>query len=426
MSRSVQTPSKAFAFPNEWQPVRLGSIGKTYGGLTGKSGEDFNTGSASYVTFMQVMGNSRLREPAKGTVNINPGERQNHVQKDDLLFNGSSETPEEVALAAAVDFHPDSDTFLNSFCFGFRLLPDAPADSLFLAYLFRSSVGRNLVSSLAQGATRYNISKTQLLNQAIHLPPKAEQIAIREKLTDAEELINSLERLISKKQAIKQGMMQELLTGRTRLPGFIKDWTRLIAGELGVFKGGIGFPVWAQGGKSGAYPFFKVSDMNLPGNETVMKTSNNWVSENIRRRLAATALPAGAIVFAKVGAAVYLERKRILGIPSCVDNNMAAFIPDSTQIDNRFAYYYLLSFPLSSLVAMGALPSLNSSQLRSIPFHFPEDIEEQKAIAQILQDADQEIATLERRLESARNIKQGMMQELLTGRTRLPVEEVSS
>src|SRR5699024_7115947 len=141
---------------------------------------------------------------------------------------------------------------------------------------------------------------------------------------------------------------------------------------------------------------------------------------------AATALPAGAIVFAKVGAAVYLERKRILGIPSCVDNNMAAFIPDSTQIDNRFAYYYLLSFPLSSLVAMGALPSLNSSQLRSIPFHFPEDIEEQKAIAQILQDADQEIATLERRLESARNIKQGMMQELLTGRTRLPVEEVSS
>lgn len=287
-------------------------------------------------------------------------------------------------------------------------------------------VVRRYYESITTGQAYPQISLAQVQSTSIPLISKIEQNEIVAALDDADKLINSLERLISKKQAIKQGMVQQLLSGRTRLPGFVKDWTRSIAGELGVFKGGIGFPVWAQGGKSGAYPFFKVSDMNLPGNETVMKTSNNWVSENIRRRLAATVLPAGAIVFAKVGAAVYLERKRILGIPSCVDNNMAAFIPDSTQIDNRFAYYYLLSFPLSSLVAMGALPSLNSSQLRSIPFHFPEDIEEQKAIAQILQDADQEIATLERRLESARNIKQGMMQELLTGRTRLPVEEVSA
>ena len=299
-------------------------------------------------------------------------------------------------------------------------------DSGYLSQVFHTESFKDKVRSVAVGQTMPSLNTQILGGLTVNLPSLDEQKVVAGRLGSADQLIESLKRLISKKQAIKQGMVQQLLSGRTRLPGFIKDWTRSIAGELGVFKGGIGFPVWAQGGKSGAYPFFKVSDMNLPGNETVMKTSNNWISENIRRRLAATVLPAGAIVFAKVGAAVYLERKRILGIPSCVDNNMAAFIPDSTQIDNRFAYYYLLSFPLSSLVAMGALPSLNSSQLRSIPFHFPEDIEEQKAIAQILQDADQEIATLERRLESARNIKQGMMQELLTGRTRLPVEEVSS
>lgn len=306
-------------------------------------------------------------------------------------------------------------------------LTNIKCDVAYLMYALQSNPIQHEIDSIRTVGAQPKLALSRIRSFEILMPSdQAEQSRVSRALSDTDDLIESLERLISKKQAIKQGLMQELLTGRTRLPGFIKDWTRSIAGELGVFKGGIGFPVWAQGGKSGAYRFFKVSDMNLPGNETVMKTSNNWISENIRRRLTATALPAGAIVFAKVGAAVYLERKRILGIPSCIDNNMAAFIPDLTQIDNRFAYYYLLSFPLSSLVAMGALPSLNSSQLRSIPFHFPADLEEQKAIAQILQDADQEIATLERRLESARNIKQGMMQELLTGRTRLPIEEVSS
>lgn len=352
-------------------------------------------------------------------------DERHRLRYGDVLFN----TRNTLDLVGKVAIWQDElpRAYYNSNILRFEFDGEYVGDSRFFGYALNSKSAIESIRALATGTTSVAAVYTRdLMQLEVPVPSKDEQIRISDILADADSSVRSLERLISKKQSIKQGMMQELLTGRTRLPGFIKDWTRSTAGELGVFKGGIGFPVWAQGGKSGAYPFFKVSDMNLPGNETVMKTSNNWVSENIRRRLAATVLPAGAIVFAKVGAAVYLERKRILGIPSCVDNNMAAFIPDSTQIDNRFAYYYLLSFPLSSLVAMGALPSLNSSQLRSIPFHFPEDIEEQKAIAQILQDADQEIATLERRLESARNIKQGMMQELLTGRTRLPVEEVSS
>jgi len=305
-----------------------------------------------------------------------------------------------------------------------RVIDDRLHPRYVFHYLSQRAV-RQYYESITTGQAYPQISLAQVRSTAIPLISKIEQKEIVAALDDADMLISSLEHLISKKQAIKQGMMQELLTGRTRLPGFVKDWNRSIAGDLGVFKGGIGFPVWAQGSKNGTYPFFKVSDMNLPGNERIMKTSNNWISESFRGRLGATALPAGAIVFAKVGAAVYLERKRILGVPSCIDNNMAAFMPDLSQIDNWFVYYYLLSFPLSSLVAMGALPSLNSSQLRSIPFYFPADLEEQKAIAQILQDADQEIAALERRLETARNIKQGMMQELLSGRTRLSVPEVS-
>lgn len=401
MSRSVQTPSKAFAFPNEWQPVRLGSIGKTYGGLTGKSGEDFNTGSASYLTFMQVMGNSRLREPAKGTVNINPGERQNHVQKDDLLFNGSSETPEEVALAAAVDFHPDSDTFLNSFCFGFRLLPDAPADSLFLAYLFRSSVGRNLVSSLAQGATRYNISKTQLLNQAIHLPPKAEQIAIREKLTDAEELINSLERLISKKQAIKQGLMQELLTGRRRLQGFSKSWQATTFGDLVRIQRG-SVLTRAQAG-SGRIPV--VAGGKTPAGYT---DKANRVGRTIT--ISASGASAGYV-------ALYNEP---------IFASDCSTISSSRHYDLDFIYYNLLlrQDDIYRTQTGGAQPHIHACDVYPMEIRVPTDMQEQIAIAQVLVDADKEIMALERRLESARGIKQGMMQELLTGRTKLVPEGV--
>ncbi|SQI20634.1 restriction endonuclease subunit S [Corynebacterium jeikeium] len=400
----------------QWRNVRLGDIGQSLIGLTYSPSNVKRSGTL--VLRSSNIQDGELAFDDNVYVDCAIPEKI-RIRENDILICVRNGSRRLIGKSAILDRRVSGQTF-GAFMAVYRsdLNP-------FLRYFFQSDDFKRQIDEHL-GATINQITNGSLNGFVVTLPSKSEQQAITERLQDVDRLIATLKRLISKKQAIKQGMVQQLLSGRTRLPGFIKDWTRSTAGELGVFKGGIGFPVWAQGGKSGAYPFFKVSDMNLPGNETVMKTSNNWVSENIRRRLAATVLPAGAIVFAKVGAAVYLERKRILGIPSCVDNNMAAFIPDSTQIDNRFAYYYLLSFPLSSLVAMGALPSLNSSQLRSIPFHFPEDIEEQKAIAQILQDADQEIATLERRLESARNIKQGMMQELLTGRTRLPVEEVSS
>jgi len=372
---------------------------------------------------MQVMGNSRLREPAKGTVNINPGERQNHVQKDDLLFNGSSETPEEVALAAAVDFHPDSDTFLNSFCFGFRLLPDAPADSLFLAYLFRSSVGRNLVSSLAQGATRYNISKTQLLNQAIHLPSKAEQIAIREKLTDAEELINSLERLISKKHAIKQGVMQELLTGRTRLLDYRTPWRKRKIGDFATVKAG-GTPSTSVSRYwGGEIRWMSSGEVHQKRVHEVI----GRITESGLRESSAQLLPAGSVLIALAGQGKTRGTVAISEVELSTNQSIAGILP-SKDHDPDYLYYNLdrrYKELRGESTGDGGRGGLNLTIIKALEVPMPE-IEEQRAIARILQDADTEIDTLERRLESARNIKQGMMQELLTGRTRLPVEEVSS
>lgn len=192
------------------------------------------------------------------------------------------------------------------------------------------------------------------------------------------------------------------------------------AGEVGSFRGGSGFPVRFQGRKSGELPFFKVSDMNRPGNELFMVRANNYVGEDARKSMGAVRIPAGAIVFAKVGAAVYLERKRILGQDSCIDNNLAAFVVDDSRYDVRFLHYLLSDFRLSSLVATTALPSLNGTQLRSIPLRVPATLEEQREIARLLSSADALIASLERIIAKKKAMKQGMMQQLLNGRTRLP------
>jgi type I restriction enzyme S subunit len=198
-----------------------------------------------------------------------------------------------------------------------------------------------------------------------------------------------------------------------------EDWDTLPARDIGVFRGGSGFPLEAQGGTSGDYPFFKVSDMNNEGNETFMTTANHWISEHTRKRLGATSFPTDAIVLAKVGAAIFLERKKILGQPSCIDNNMAAFVLSKSRADVRFVHTLLLSKKLGSLVATTALPALNGKQLGEMVLTLP-PLPEQRAIATALSDVDGLLGGLDRLIAKKRDLKQAAMQQLLTGQTRLP------
>ena len=205
-------------FTEPWHDVCLRDAGVTYGGLAGKKKKDFGAGSASFVTFMEVMAGPRLLGRRLERVKLRSNERQNRVQRGDILFNASSETPDQVALAAVVDFEPDSTTFLNSFCFGYRLERRDLVDPPYLAYFFRSDAGRALVATLAQGATRYNIAKTKLLDLRPVLPPVDEQRAIVATFRDCEDEITIATRRLTKARNVKQGMMQELLSGGTHLP----------------------------------------------------------------------------------------------------------------------------------------------------------------------------------------------------------------
>ena len=213
----------------------------------------------------------------------------------------------------------------------------------------------------------------------------------------------------------------ELMPGykRTEAGVIPDDWDCLRACEFGVFKGGSGFPLWAQGQRTGEYPFFKVSDMNNEGNETFMTAANHYVSEQTRKHLGAQAFPADSIVFAKVGAAVFLERKKILGQPSCIDNNMAAYVLDASRADVRFVHSLLLMKKLGALVATTALPALNGKQLAEMVLARP-PLPEQRVIAAALSDVDALLATLDQMIAKKRDIKQATMQQLLTGKARLP------
>jgi type I restriction enzyme S subunit len=203
-------------FIGEWAVKKLGEIGTTYGGLTGKSKADFGTGSAQYIPFLNVIGNVVIDPNNLESVRVTTSEYQNLAMTGDLFFNGSSETPEEVGMCSVL-LDNFSNIYLNSFCFGFRLRQGIEANGLFLAYFFRSGEGRALLYSSAQGATRYNLSKVNFLKLVIPLPELKEQTAIATILSDMDADIATMKQKLDKTRMLKHGMMQELLTGRIRL-----------------------------------------------------------------------------------------------------------------------------------------------------------------------------------------------------------------
>jgi type I restriction enzyme S subunit len=380
--------------------LRLRDVGSTYSGLTGKTGADFGNGDASFVTFLEVINNTRLRGRQLERVRVAKGERQNRVMRGDLLFNGSSETPDEVALSAVVDFDPDGSTYLNSFCFGYRLQTAAKLDPAFLAYFFRSGAGRALVASLAQGATRYNIAKTKFLDIELTLPSPQRQREITAALSDVDDHIAALERMIAKKEAIKLGMMQQLLTGHTRLPGFTEPWAWRPFADV----------MTRLNAKQHQIPASRYSEVGrLPvvdqGQAPVVGYTNDIT-------VAFDPGDDGVLVF---------------GDHTCITKFVDfkfAVGADGTQIlkakpgnSSRFLSYVLTADPVAST---GYNRHFKFLRERVLPVP---SVEEQCVIADTIGDVDAEIGVLHLQLAKTCEIKQGMMQKLLAGRTRLPAME---
>ena len=156
------------------------------------------------------------------------------------------------------------------------------------------------------------------------------------------------------------------------------SWEQRKLGDIGKARSGVGFPDAEQGGVTGI-PFFKVSDMNLDGNENEMTVANNYVTAEqiaVHRWSPITELP--AIFFAKVGAAVMLNRKRLCRFPFLLDNNTMAYSLGSTKWDADFAKALFGTVDLTSLVQVGALPSYNAGDVESMEIYLPSLLEQEQ------------------------------------------------
>ena len=402
--------------PNSWEAVLLGDLFVFKNGLN-KAKSYFGSGTP-IVNYMDVYERPGPRpDDLLGRVSLTPEEIRNFkVRRGDVFFTRTSETVEEIGVASVMLYEP-YDTVFSGFVL--RARPrDGRLNNRYKQYCFASRVVRSQIISNATYTTRALTNGRALSTVWIAVPPSPEQRAIAEVLSDVDGLIDSLEALIAKKRAIKQATMQQLLTGKTRLPGFSGAWELGILADFGVFQSGSGFPLEFQGHQSGDYPFFKVSDLSGEGNQLFMKNANHYISEDVRKKLGAIRFEPGSIVFAKIGAAIFLERKRLLSQESCLDNNMMAFTLTNDFACPRFFHYIFLRIELGKLVSATALPALSGRHIGAVSIPIP-PLAEQRAIAAVLSDMDAEIAALEQRRDKTIAIKQGMMQQLLTGRVRL-------
>lgn len=157
--------------------------------------------------------------------------------------------------------------------------------------------------------------------------------------------------------------------------------------EVAEIRSGWGFPNVHQGQLEGAYPFYKVSDMNLAGNETVMTAANNFIDDATARKLGVTPAPAGTVIIPKIGAAVATNKKRLLSKPSAYDNNVMGLIP-SELLNPRFLFFWMQTIDLSKLALdSGAVPSIRKSEMGNLQVPVP-PLDEQERIVTILDKFD--------------------------------------
>jgi len=214
----------------------------------------------------------------------------------------------------------------------------------------------------------------------------------------------------------KKGFLQKMFpkngakVPEIRFPGFTEDWEERKLGELGKTQSGIGFPDAEQGGSEGI-PFFKVSDMNNIGNEYEMRNENHYVSnEQIERKKWKPIKDVPAIIFAKVGAAIMLNRKRLVTSPFLIDNNTMAYLFNNTW-DIYFGKILFETINLPRYSQVGALPSYNSSDIENISVKVPVKDEQQK-IGTFFKQLDDTITLHQRKLDLLKETKKGFLQKM--------------
>jgi len=318
----------------------------------------------------------------------------------DILFAGSGETKEEIGKCAAfvdsIDAYAGGDIVIFS---------PYSTDSLFLGYLLNSPMAVKQKASKGQGDAVVHINASNLKDVIIPVPLEIkEQSAIATILSDTDALIERLEKLIAKKKAIKQGTMQQLLTGKKRLPGFSGEWDVKNLEEIIVCLDNLRVPLNDEQRSKikGDYPYC--------GANGVLDYVNDYVIDDDIILIAEDGGYFDEYAYRPIAYRMYGK--------SWV-NNHAHILKAKEHVDQNFIYYSLVHKNILSFLASGTRAKLNKSEMYKIEINISTDKNEQTAIATILSDMDTEIETMEQTRDKYTMIKQGMMQQLLTGRIRI-------
>ena len=335
----------------------------------------------------------------------------------DLILSRNA-TVGEVAQVA--EWHPPF-AMGQDVCLLQKKSPDHSTE--FLQAVFQSPVITNQLSNLMVGSTFKRVNVEQIRNFSVPMPPPPEQRAIGRALSDVDELIGALEQLIAKKRDLKQATMQQLLTGQTRLPGFSGKWEvkRLEKSCEMITKGTTPTSI-GRNFTEASINFLKAESISESGQPLPEKVA--FIDTATHKLLKRSQLKEGDLLISIAG---------VLGRVGCISSdilpantNQALAIVrlgNSPELERSFLFYCLRSPMITKQIkdvnVQAAQANISLKNVRELELRVPPTRGEQTAIAEVLSDMDAELAALEQRRDKTLAFKQGMMQELLTGRTRL-------
>lgn len=285
--------------------------------------------------------------------------------------------------------------------------------SYFLSIYMNSQYGMNFFSGAQIGGAQKNVNAHTLATMPVVLPPKIEQEYIVQHLLDIDQLIQLYEKQIVKKKAIKQGTMQELLTGKKRLPGFENEWEKICLGDVCTFYGGGTPDKKKTDWWNGNIPWISSSDLQ----------ENDITSIKIDRFITHEALEKSATQLCPLNSVLVVTRVGVgkIAVTPCSICTSQDFISIVSRAHNSYFLAYTLLPIMKRLAEQSqgtSIKGVTSNEIKQIVIRTPRK-EEQKAIAETLFYMDEEIRLLEKKMEKCHQIKQGMMQQLLTGKIRL-------
>jgi len=392
--------------PSNWNVVRIGDVFRVLRSGSNTRDELTTFGEVKYLHYGDIHTRWRYfldmsREDIP-YIDLDRVEHLPNVQNGDLVIADASEDNE--GLGASIEVRNVDQQRVVAGLHTFLLRGDARhlADG-FKGYLQAFHWFRNSVVRTATGVSVYGLSRESLLSIKLPLPPLAEQRAIAEVLSDMDAQIAALDALIAKKRDIKQGAMQELLTGRRRLPGFSGAWETRRLGEISTI----------TMGQSPISSYYNHQELGLPfiqGNADVVErkaVARIYTTEVTKR---------GSVndIIMTVRAPVGLVGKLLFDV--CLGRGVC-----SISFPNNYLYHYLVAQEdqWSQFSTGSTFDAANSESIRAFPVYLTSNAREQEAIAAVLDDIDAEISQLEIQRHKTADLKQAMMQELLTGKTRL-------